>query len=82
MVKNGLSKVTNIKEVQNGPEGQMEERDNTCRVQQILREWSPEPWGSSLSFTLKWHGFSYCPTKLEHSPEELNHYIIANIRNL
>jgi hypothetical protein len=38
MVKNGSSKVTNIKEVQNGPEGQMDERDNTCRVQQIIRK--------------------------------------------
>jgi hypothetical protein len=36
-------KVTNIKEMQNGPKGQMEERENTCRVQQIIRECRSEP---------------------------------------
>jgi hypothetical protein len=30
----------------------------------------------------KWAGLSYISTKLVYSPQELNHYIKANIRNL
>jgi hypothetical protein len=30
----------------------------------------------------KWAGLSYFSTKLVHSPQEINHYIKANIRTL
>jgi hypothetical protein len=30
----------------------------------------------------KWAGLSYISSKLEHSPQEINHYIKANIRTL
>jgi hypothetical protein len=45
-------------------------------------------WSSYLSFTFRthhskrWAGFSYLSTKLEHSPQEINHYIYATIRIL
>ena len=47
MVKNGSSKVTNIKEVQNGPEGQMEEMGtipaefNTLLASEVLNHEVP-----------------------------------------
>jgi hypothetical protein len=65
----------------------MKERENTLQIQQINREWSYEhevPIFPSLlgHSPLIWAGLPHLSTKLEHSPQEINHYINANIRTL